>query len=512
MATLVLGGRIGSGAYGHVYHGVWKGRRVAVKKFFVMQDDVHQQEAIHREIAIMWSLRDCRVIQFYDKGYTDGRLHIIMEYAEGGSLRSAINGGRLTEWQTKIHIAQEIARGLAYIHQENVIHRDLKSANVLLTRHMEVKLCDFGLATVKAYSSSVSSSLRGTPRWMAPELHGIKPEYSNKSDVYALGMVMWEIAANCTLPFKDQPNNYNVITCVRGGVREELPRSTPDAYRSWVLRFWAQEPKDRPEASEMDLEEEIPPVSDEPGGNESSLSITKTSLIVGTPPSSSQGTTATNGTAGHRPGSMEALVADAERGEMKAQIELASRYEKGYGVNRDDSEAFRWYLKAAEQGSTEAQNMIGDFYYSGRGTPKDLVAAAHWTWKAAEAGDPKAQTCLGVMYEEGKGVERDDVKALSWYRMSAVQGYATAQFNLAVMYHKGNGVNRDDVEAVLWYQKSADQGNVHAQRNLGTMYEYGRGVTKDIKQALQYYMRAANRGDPQAKERMRALCNIIYNV
>ncbi|KAF9972425.1 hypothetical protein BGZ73_004446, partial [Actinomortierella ambigua] len=132
-----------------------------------------------------------------------------MDYAEGGSLKRAIDGGRITDWTDKKRIAQEIVRGLAYIHHEGVIHRDLKSMNILFTRHMEVKLCDFGLATLKVRSASLTPTL------------------------------------------KEQPNNEMVIRHVEAGRREELPENTPDDYRKWIERCWDHDPLMRPEASEM---------------------------------------------------------------------------------------------------------------------------------------------------------------------------------------------------------------------------------------------------------------------
>ncbi|KAF9970208.1 copper transport protein ctr1, partial [Actinomortierella ambigua] len=236
MSSLVVRNAIGAGGYGHVYHASWKGRKAAVKKFFVVQDEVRQSAAIQREIDILKKLADRHVIQFYGTTYHEDMLVLIMDYAEGGSLKRAIDGRRVTDWPTKKRIAQEIVRGLTYIHHEGVIHRDLKSLNILFTRYMEVKLCDFGLATLKVRSASSTTTLKGTIRWMAPELLVLKPKYSTKSDMYALGMVMWEMAANCTTPFQHHPNSEMVISLVKGGEREELPEDTPDDYRQWVER------------------------------------------------------------------------------------------------------------------------------------------------------------------------------------------------------------------------------------------------------------------------------------
>lgn len=131
-------------------------------------------------------------------------LVLVMEYAQGGSLKSAIDKGRLGgNWLVKTRIAREVARCLEYIHHQKVLHHDLKSAKVLLTEHMQAKPCDFGQAMVRAESTLKSSSiggddLKGALRWRTPELFGRRPRYSTKSDMFALGMIMWEIAAQHT--------------------------------------------------------------------------------------------------------------------------------------------------------------------------------------------------------------------------------------------------------------------------------------------------------------------------
>ncbi|KAF9968338.1 hypothetical protein BGZ73_000141, partial [Actinomortierella ambigua] len=153
-------------------------------------------------------------------------------------------------------LAHEIARGLEFIHQENVLHRDLNSMNVLLTRHMEVRLADFGSAKVRNMAGTASRNsrsdkeLKGKLRWAAPELLlTTELTYSAKSDVYRLGMVMWEMAANCTQPFRDQADDALVAQAVKNGSREVLPEDTPASYHEMVERCWHQDPVHRPEAS-----------------------------------------------------------------------------------------------------------------------------------------------------------------------------------------------------------------------------------------------------------------------
>ncbi|KAF9968914.1 hypothetical protein BGZ73_009046, partial [Actinomortierella ambigua] len=121
---------------------------------------------------------------------------------------------------------------------------------------MKAKLADFGLAklhsmtTTAAVTNEIGSER--TQRWMAPELLlDADPKYSTKSDMYSLGIVMWEMAANCTRPFKDLRDDTQVAKLVLEGMREKFPAGTPDDYREWVQRCWHHDPKQRPEASEI---------------------------------------------------------------------------------------------------------------------------------------------------------------------------------------------------------------------------------------------------------------------
>ncbi|KAF9976351.1 copper transport protein ctr1 [Actinomortierella ambigua] len=504
MSSLVVRNVIGAGGYGHVYHASWKGRKAAVKKFFVVREEVRQSAAIQREIDILKSLVDRHVIQFYGTAYHEGMLVLIMDYAEGGSLKRAIDSRRVTDWPTKKRVAQEIVRGLAYIHHEGVIHRDLKSLNVLFTRHMEVKLCDFGLATIKVRSVVSSTTLKGTIRWMAPELFVRKPNYSTKSDMYALGIVMWEMAANCTMPFQNQPSNEIVARLVEAGEREELPEDTPDDYRQWVERCWAHDPLERPEASEMVVDDDVSDHGDDDEVEvDTSLdNMTSDVQILTTRHSSSDDPGVTGEITDKSPEDVKALLTRASKDDVEALLALASIYENGIGVDRDDSMAFKWYLRAAELHSTLAEAKTGDNFYHGRGTPKDLEAAVHWRRQAAEKGHSEAQLNLGLMYDNGRGVVQDYTEAASWYRKSAEQGNAIAQNNLGLMYQSGYGVVRDYAKALSWYHKSADQGSSTAQNNIGVLYENGIGVASDKVEARSWYRKSAEQGYKPAQYKL----------
>ncbi|KAF9977245.1 hypothetical protein BGZ73_006608 [Actinomortierella ambigua] len=354
--SLIVGKIIGVGGYGNVYQARWEDREVAIKQFNVTHAEAITEEAIQREIQLLASLRDKHIIQFYGTTQHEGRLVLVTEYAKGGNLQRAIQQRRL-DWPNKARIADEIARGLAYIHHKGVLHRDLKSQNVLLTLHMEVKLCDFGFATVKVRSASMTGSLKGTHRWMAPELFVARPKYSTKSDMYALGMVMWEMAANCTKPFEDQLDNFTVMAIVMQGEREELPADTPPEYRMWVERCWSHDPNNRPEAKEVILSDAVHSTAEDPGVDVStlSLSIGHSRMSIPQLPGGGADMT-TNEPFGQSPHDVESLRTRANAHDLEAQMSLAVMYEKGIGVDQNDSEAFK--CAQIQRGMLQGWNLL----------------------------------------------------------------------------------------------------------------------------------------------------------
>ncbi|KAF9273650.1 hypothetical protein BGZ68_001327 [Mortierella alpina] len=170
---------------------------------------------------------------------------LVMEYVEGGSLADAIVGRGLKSWEVKTQIAKDISLGLAYLHYQGIIHCDIKSSNILLTQYKEARICDFGLATMVGERGG-----GGTLQWMAPELLQNPPQYISKSDVYALGMVMWEMASESTQPYREHTPD-GMIYCILNGILEQYPVDTPKAYAACIQICWKQVPEERPTAVDM---------------------------------------------------------------------------------------------------------------------------------------------------------------------------------------------------------------------------------------------------------------------
>ncbi|CAN0554243.1 unnamed protein product, partial [Ectocarpus sp. 8 AP-2014] len=162
--------RLGSGSFGEVTTAKWNGSHVAVK-YLREYDNRDLVRAIRKEIRTHVSLRFDHVVQLYAASTIAPNLCMVMEYASEGSLRQHLHSTR----KPLAHPLQaaflfDIARGLMFLHKKGILHRDLKSANVLVFANRRLKLCDFGLSKVMAESSSRSKrGPVGTTPWMSPE-------------------------------------------------------------------------------------------------------------------------------------------------------------------------------------------------------------------------------------------------------------------------------------------------------------------------------------------------------
>jgi tetratricopeptide (TPR) repeat protein len=173
--------------------------------------------------------------------------------------------------------------------------------------------------------------------------------------------------------------------------------------------------------------------------------------------------------------------------------ELVDRGRKAY-VDKNYSEAMRWYRMAAEQGDAAAQISVGSLYADGRGVPQNYPEAMQWFRKGADQGNPAAQDDVGSLYAKGWGAPQNYSEAMQWFRKGAEEGYPAAQNNIGSLYVNGRGVPRDYSEAMRWFQMAAAQGNAMAQSNVGWMMARGEGASKDCTAARQWFEKASAAG------------------
>lgn len=163
------------------------------------------------------------------------------------------------------------------------------------------------------------------------------------------------------------------------------------------------------------------------------------------------------------------IQAEAERGSIQQEIELAGAYFEGHGVSRDEKQAAFWYEKAANSGDPGAQLQIGFFYEAGVGVDRDPARAALWFERAMAAGSVAAKVNLGVAYTWGTGVRKDPELAAKLFREAADKGSGASAYFLADAYYFGLGVEKDEKVAKHWLEIAAKRHDPQAELSLGVM-------------------------------------------
>lgn len=186
---------IGRGKFGVVYKGYHiKTKQVYAIKVLNLDSDEDEVDDVQREIQFLSSMKQIpNITHYYGSYLKDTRLWIIIEYCAGGSLRTLLRPGKLDEKYIGV-IMRELLIALKYIHKDNVIHRDIKAANVLISNEGQIKLCDFGVAAQLNQATSRRQTMAGTPYWMAPEVIMEGVYYDTKVDIWSLGITTFEIA------------------------------------------------------------------------------------------------------------------------------------------------------------------------------------------------------------------------------------------------------------------------------------------------------------------------------
>ncbi|KAF9593490.1 hypothetical protein IFM89_023602 [Coptis chinensis] len=265
---LTIGEQIGQGSCGTVYHALWYGSDVAVKVFSKQEysDDVILN--FRQEVSLMKRLRHPNVILFMGAVTSPQRLCIVTEFLPRFILYFVLlrtlklrasrsrfivlprNTTRL-DWRRRVHMALDIARGMNYLHHCNppIIHRDLKSSNLLVDKNWTVKVGDFGLSRLKHDTYLTTKTGKGTPQWMAPEVLRNEPS-DEKSDVYSYGVILWELATE-KIPW-DNLNSMQVIGAVGFmNQRLEIPNDVDPQWVSLIESCWHSEPQSRPTFQEL---------------------------------------------------------------------------------------------------------------------------------------------------------------------------------------------------------------------------------------------------------------------
>jgi tRNA A-37 threonylcarbamoyl transferase component Bud32 len=363
--------KIAQGSFGSIYQGFWCEIPVVVKKCGQYRKKEDYEQFV-REVQIMSQLRNPYITQFWGACLEPDSC-IVMEYMEQGSLDKLLQKRTFTHEKQK-SLASDIAKGLLYLHIKEVLHRDLKTANILVNDQDQAKLTDFGLS--KTAEQGVLSALDTSDaiQWMAPETFpkafSVKGSYTTASDIYSYGMVLWSLCTN-----KKPYENLSIdetIQRIKQGNHETIKSDIPLEFQNIIKGCWSHSVTDRPELTDiiddlknMKIEKHVSPDEHYEQGreflrNNNSASAENSFLLA-----SKQG----NIPAKTKLGSMylqsgkkeqayQLLLEAAEAHDKTAQFNLARMLEKGDGVTKNLTQALRWYKAAQQQGVSEATAKI----------------------------------------------------------------------------------------------------------------------------------------------------------
>nr|GLL28399.1 serine/threonine-protein kinase STY46-like isoform X2 [Ipomoea trifida] len=241
--------KIASGSYGDLYKGTYCSQEVAIKilKSDRVNTELHKEFA--QEVYIMRKVRHKNVVQFIGACTKPQNLCIVTEYMSGGSVYDYLHKQKGSfKLPDLLKVGIDVAKGMNYLHQNNIIHRDLKAANLLMDENEVVKVADFGVARVKA-QSGIMTAETGTYRWMAPEVIEHKP-YDQRADVFSFGIVLWELLTG-KLPYEYLTPLQAAIGVVQKGLRPTLPKQTHPKLAELLEKCWQHDPTCRPDFSEI---------------------------------------------------------------------------------------------------------------------------------------------------------------------------------------------------------------------------------------------------------------------
>ncbi|XP_059666718.1 uncharacterized protein LOC132312386 [Cornus florida] len=254
---------LGSGTFGTVYHGKWRGTDVAIKRIkkscFTGRSSEQERLTIEfwREAEILSKLHHPNVVAFYGvvQDGPGGTLATVAEYMVDGSLRHVLlRKDRHLDRRKRLIIAMDAAFGMEYLHSKNIVHFDLKCDNLLVNlkdpSRPICKVADFGLSKIKR-NTLVSGGVRGTLPWMAPELlNGSSNKVSEKVDVFSFGIVLWEILTG-EEPYANMHYGAIIGGIVSNTLRPSIPSFCDIEWRTLMEQCWAPNPAARPSFTEI---------------------------------------------------------------------------------------------------------------------------------------------------------------------------------------------------------------------------------------------------------------------
>eukprot|EP00245_Coleochaete_scutata_P004704 TRINITY_DN1756_c0_g1_i1.p1 TRINITY_DN1756_c0_g1~~TRINITY_DN1756_c0_g1_i1.p1 ORF type:complete len:359 (+),score=41.08 TRINITY_DN1756_c0_g1_i1:76-1077(+) len=270
LSELIVDQPFASGAFGQLYRGRYRGRELAVK--ILIAAGPHEatcprsalpsfqevERQFIQEVSLLSRLSHPNIVGFIGASRRPGNRPVwcvATVFCTGGCLRDYLmkRQRNMRDMKTIFSFALDVANGMEYLHRNNVIHRDLKSENLLVNEEDSCKsiptiqIADFGVARLQTQHTMTPET--GTYRWMAPEVI-MHQKYDNKADVYSFGIVLWEIVT-CTTPFFGLNPLQTAMAVTHHNQRPKIPESCPEGLALLMTQCWDRCPAARPTFTEI---------------------------------------------------------------------------------------------------------------------------------------------------------------------------------------------------------------------------------------------------------------------
>uniref|UniRef100_A0A671NRS1 non-specific serine/threonine protein kinase n=1 Tax=Sinocyclocheilus anshuiensis TaxID=1608454 RepID=A0A671NRS1_9TELE len=242
--------KIGEGSFGKaiLVKSRTDSRQYVIKEIGISRMSNRERQESRREVAVLANMSHPNIVQYKESFEESGCLYIVMDYCEGGDLFKKINNQRGTLFSEEqiLDWFVQICLALKHVHDRKILHRDIKSQNIFLTKDGTIQLGDFGIARVLNSTVELARTCIGTPYYLSPEICENKP-YNNKSDIWALGCVLYEM---CTLKHAFEAGNMKnlVLKIIRGSYPPVTVHYSQDL-RSLLDQLFKRNPRERPSVS-----------------------------------------------------------------------------------------------------------------------------------------------------------------------------------------------------------------------------------------------------------------------
>ena len=245
----VESGPMGQGSFGTVLKSMYQNQAVAVKKYNDLCK-IQAHQSFFEEAYLHGQLKHPHIVTMMGICIEPGHYALVLELMINGSLWDIFCHKKPLTLRDKIQIGSDIMAGLAYLHDQKVIHADLKSPNILLDHAMRAKISDFGSSLVIPETGILLDIYIGTNRWRAPELFSGTTPPTVVSDIYASGIILWELMSQKP-PYHKLTTEEKIKDFVCSGNREKIRHGTPVKYAALIQRCWDQSPQNRPQSAHI---------------------------------------------------------------------------------------------------------------------------------------------------------------------------------------------------------------------------------------------------------------------